>query len=176
VPAALIMAAFRASLIAEIRNNFAIKVIMDKVNRLLCESTEPGNYVTAFHSVLDSKNHILTFCNAGHNPPILLRANGKVDWLETGGPVIGVTDLATFEEKAIPIGAGDLIVMYTDGVTEVFDDNEEQFGEERLLELVKKYRALSADELKDKIQEVVTDFASDHHLFDDLTLVIIKRA
>lgn len=175
VPAALIMAAFRASLIAEIRNNFSIKVIMEKVNKLLCESTEPGNYVTAFHSVLDSKKHILTYCNAGHNRPILLRASGEVEWLAEGGPVIGVTELATYEQQAVDINPGDLLVMYTDGVTEVFDESDEQFGEERLLELVKQNRDLPARELQNKIRDEVIDFASDHHLFDDLTLVIVKR-
>lgn len=175
VPAALIMAAFRASLIAEIRNNFAIHVIMEKVNKLLCESTEPGNYVTAFHSVLDTKKHILTFCNAGHNQPILLRASGEVEWLAEGGPVIGVTETATFEQKAININQGDLLVMYTDGVTEVFDDSEELFGEERLLDLIRKNGDLPALDLQNKIRDEVIEFASDHHLFDDLTLVIVKR-
>lgn len=175
VPAALIMAAFRASLIAEIRNNFAIKDIMTKVNLLLCESTEPGNYVTAFHSVLDSKNHILTYCNAGHNPPYLLRATGEVELLDEGGPVVGVTDLVPFNQKAVNLYSGDLIVMFTDGVTEVFDDAGEQYGEARLLELIKKHRDLSAIDLQNKIKNTVIEYASDHHLFDDLTLVIVKR-
>lgn len=85
LPASLIMASFRASLIAEIRNNYAIRTILRKVNNLICESVERGKFVTAVYGVLDIKNKTLTFSNAGHNPPFILRANGKVEFLADGG-------------------------------------------------------------------------------------------
>ena len=175
IPASLIAAAFRASLIAEIRNNYSIRTIVTKVNRLLCESLEPGNYVTAVYGVLDSKNHIFTFANCGHNPPILLREDGKVEHLTEGGRILGVTADSVYDERALMLQPGEIIVFYTDGVTEVFDDREEQFGLERLIELVKANRKKAAAEIQSAIHEAVMEFASDHHFHDDLTSIVLKR-
>src|SRR5439155_20893808 len=85
IPAALLMAGFRMSLLAEIRNEFAIRAVMRKVNSLVYESTDRHKFVTAFYGVLDFRNRVLTFSNAGHNPPILMRADGTVVNLVDGG-------------------------------------------------------------------------------------------
>ncbi|MCK4656140.1 MAG: SpoIIE family protein phosphatase, partial [candidate division Zixibacteria bacterium] len=114
MPASLIMAAFRASLIAEIRNNYAIRTILQKVNRLLNESIDSGNFVTAVYGVLDSKNRIFTFSNAGHNPPILIRKDGSYEELTEGGLALGIIDNRTYEERPVYIAPGDLIVCFTD--------------------------------------------------------------
>jgi len=175
IPASLIMAAFRASLIAEIRNNYSIQTIMAKVNRLLCESLEPGNFVTAVYGVLDSANHIFTYCNCGHNLPVLVRDDGRVEYLREGGPVMGVTREGEFRSQALVLSPGDLIVFYTDGVTEVFDDKGEEYGLERLVEIISANRRKTASGLLSAIHESVKAFASDHHLFDDLTMVVVRR-
>lgn len=175
IPAALIMASFRASLIAEIRNNYSIRTICQKVNSLLFESLEPGNYVTAVYGVLDTKNHIFTFSNCGHNLPFILRADGSVEYLREGGPVLGVAQDGVYEERAIVIAPGDMMVLYTDGVTETFAESGEEFGLDRLIELVKANRKKTAAEIEDLIYKAVTEFASAKHVFDDLTMVIIKR-
>lgn len=175
IPAALIMASFRASLIAEIRNNYSIRTICQKVNSLLFESLEPGNYVTAVYGVLDTKNHIFTFSNCGHNLPFILRADGTVEYLREGGPVLGVSSDGVYEERAIVVAPGDLMVLYTDGVTETFNEAGEEFGLDRLIELVKANRKKSAAEIEDLVYQAVTGFASSRHVFDDLTMVVIKR-
>jgi sigma-B regulation protein RsbU (phosphoserine phosphatase) len=175
IPAALIMASFRASLIAEIRNNYSIRTICQKVNSLLFESLEPGNYVTAVYGVLDSKNHIFTFSNCGHNLPFILRANNTVEYLREGGPVLGVAKDGVYEERAIVLAPGDLMVLYTDGVTETFSESGEEYGLDRLIALVKENRKKSAAEIEDAVYQAVTHFASATHIFDDLTMVIIKR-
>lgn len=175
VPAALIMASFRASLIAEIRNNYSIRTICNKVNTLLVESLEPGNYVTAVYGVLDSNNHIFTYSNCGHNLPILLRASGDVHYLSEGGPVMGVTPQGIFEEQALFIHPGDIIVMYTDGVTEVFNEMGEEFGLERLVGLVKRHKSRSAEAIEQAVYDAVYAFASPRHNFDDFTIMIVKR-
>lgn len=175
IPAALIMASFRASLIAEIRNNYAIRTICQKVNSLLYESLEPGNYVTAVYGVLDSRNHIFTFSNCGHNLPILLRATGKVEHLSEGGPILGVTQDAVYEERALVINQGDLMVLYTDGVTEVFNEQGEEFGLDRLVKVIKENRGKSSEQIENAIYDAVKAFASESHLWDDLTMVVIKR-
>ncbi len=175
IPASLIAAAFRASLIAEIRNNYSIRTICEKVNRLMCESLEPGNYVTAVYSVLDSKNHILTFSNCGHNEPILLRANGEIEYLFEGGRVLGVTSDNHYDERALMLNRGELCVFYTDGATEVFNDQDEQFGLDRLVKLVRANKDESAENIQRAIQEAVIEHSSDHHLHDDLTTIVVKR-
>ncbi|MBD3403015.1 SpoIIE family protein phosphatase [candidate division GN15 bacterium] len=175
VPAALIMASFRASLIAEIRNNYSIRTICQKVNTLLVESLDPGRYVTGVYGVLDSANNIFTYANCGHNLPFLLRADGSVHYLAEGGPVLGVTPHGIFEEQALFLQPGDLIVMYTDGVTEVFSEDGEEFGLDRLIEVVRGCRDKKSDEIEKIIHDTVRSFAARTHTFDDFTLMIIKR-
>ncbi|RKX28886.1 MAG: hypothetical protein DRP47_03190 [Candidatus Zixiibacteriota bacterium] len=175
VPAALIMASFRASMIAEIRNNYSIRTIADKVNNLLFESIKPGNFVTAVYCVLDSRNHILTFCNCGHDLPILLRANGKIEFLREGGPVLGVSQDAKYEERPIFLNPSEIVIFYTDGVTEVFGPNGDQFGVERLIELIKTNRDKPAHQIQDVIRRAVRAHAAPDHVFDDFTMIVLKR-
>lgn len=175
IPAALIMASFRASLIAEIRNNYSIRTICHKVNSLLFESLEPGNYVTAVYGVLDARNHIFTFSNCGHNQPILMRANGQVEFLKEGGPILGVASDSVYEERALVINRGEVMVLYTDGVTEVFDKDGQEYGVDRLIDVIRKNRDKTAQQMADIIYDECTKFASESHIFDDLTMIIIKR-
>jgi sigma-B regulation protein RsbU (phosphoserine phosphatase) len=175
IPASLIMAAFRASLIAEIRNNYAIRMICKKVNSLIYESVERENYVTAVYGVLDSKNDILTFSNCGHNRPIFLRNDGRVEYLTEGGPALGVVPDSDYEERPVYLRSGDLILFYTDGVTEAYNDNNEEFGINRLIETLRMYRKLRSPEILQRVNERVREFASESHIFDDLTMIALKK-
>jgi sigma-B regulation protein RsbU (phosphoserine phosphatase) len=174
IPASLIMAAFRASLKAEIRNNFAIRAILYKVNNLLYESIERANYVTAIYCVLDTKNRILTFSNAGHNPPILRRSNGAVEYLKEGGLALGTFPDTTYEERPISLASGDILLFYTDGVTEAKNEADEEFGVDRLLATLEYSRNRSAREIIDFIVAETKKFASPEKESDDLTLVVMK--
>lgn len=175
IPAALIMASYRASLIAEIRNNYSIRTICHKVNNLMCESVSSGNFVTAVYGVLDSKNHIITFANCGHNQPVLVRANGEVIYLKEGGVIMGVTVDATYEEKPLFLNSGDIVFLYTDGVSEVFDSQGEEFGLDRLIEILRAHKDKSAAEIQDIVFAEVRSFAGDGHTFDDFTSIVLKR-
>lgn len=175
IPASLLMASFRASLIAEIRNNYSIRTICQKVNRLMCESVKPGNFVTGVYGVLDAKNHVLTFANCGHNQPILVRKNGSVEMLVEGGPIMGVTPQAIYEERPLYLGVGDIVILFTDGVVEVFNENDEQFGEERVIEILKANQNKSTTEIRDVIYEAVNKFAAKGFNFDDFTMIVLKR-
>jgi serine phosphatase RsbU (regulator of sigma subunit) len=174
IPAALIMAAFRASLKAEIRNNFAIRAILMKVNNLLYESIERDNYVTAIYSVLDSKNRVLTFSNAGHNPPILRRADGQIVELKEGGLALGTFANSTYEERPISLNAGDILLYYTDGVTETKSSRDEEFGRERLLQCIEATRDRPAKEIIAYIIDRAREFRSGQAEVDDLTLMVLK--
>ena len=174
IPASLIMAAFRASLKAEIRNNFAIRAILFKVNNLLYESVERDNYVTAIYSVLDSKNRVLTFSNAGHNPPILRRSDGQIEYLKEGGLALGTFPNSEYEERPISVAAGDILIFYTDGVTEAKNGRDEEFGIERLLASLEASRERPAREIIEYIVSETKKYASERAEVDDLTLIVIK--
>ena len=173
IPASLIMASFRASLRAEIRNNYAIRTILAKVNRLLLESVEIGTYVTAFYGVLDTRGRVLTYSNAGHNPPILVRSAGRMELLSEGGTVLGALPGITFKEKRLTFASGDLLVFYTDGVTDAMNPEGEQFGQERLEQLVKAAGSDAAAVMQ-RIIDGVTVFRGNARLNDDLTLVVLR--
>jgi len=130
--------------------------------------------VTAFYGVLDVKNRVFTFSNAGHNPPLLLRANGTVEWLSEGGLPLGILADAVYEERPGPLATGDVLVLYTDGVTEASNNTEEQYGTKRLEDIVRKLRDLSAAEIVRSIEHDVEAFTGEVHLNDDLTLVVAR--
>ncbi len=174
IPAALIMASFRASLKAEIRNNYAIGTIFFKVNNLLYESIERENYVTAVYGVLDIKNRVFTFSNAGHNPPILRRKEGTIEYLTEGGVALGILQNHDYKEMVLGLNAGDLILFYTDGVTEAKNEAGEEFGTKRLEKILLENYALKARQIQDKIYQEIKEFTQDKPGQDDFTMIVIK--
>ncbi len=174
IPAALIMASFRASLIAEIRNNYAIRSIMFKVNNLLFESTASDIYVSAVYGVLDTKNKIFTFVNAGHNAPILRCATGKMEYLIEGGIALGMFENSKYEERALSLNPGDILVFYTDGVTEAKNEKEEEFGTRRLKQIIDESQKSDAHQILKNIYQAIKDFTGDLPQADDLTMIVIK--
>ncbi len=172
--AALIMASFRASLIAEIRNNYAIRTIISKVNRLLWESVEPDRFVTALYGVLDVESRRFTYVNAGHNPALICRAGGDhFDQLDATGPLLGTFDSATYKERTAEIRPGDLFVLYTDGVTEAMNASDELFGEERLKAVMRDARGETAAVALRRIWDAVKAHRN-QALDDDMTIVVVK--
>jgi sigma-B regulation protein RsbU (phosphoserine phosphatase) len=178
VPAALLMAAYRASLLAEIRNHFTLRAIFSKVNTLLHESTDRGKFVTAFYGVLDARNHVLTFVNAGHNPPLLWRAaSGRLETLAEAGLPLGVLPDARYDEQPVELRPGDVFFLYTDGVSEAVNPDQEQFGAERIEQVLTERHAATARQIVDAIRQRVIHFAGGpDRLADDLTVVCLKRA
>src|SRR6185436_4328682 len=175
IPAALLMAGFRMSLLAEIRNEFAIRAVMRKVNLLLYESTERDRFVTAFYGLLDWRNSVVTFANAGHNPPLLLRVDGTTESLIEGGVALGVLEDARYEERPIALGHGDILVLYTDGVSEAENEHNDQFGPERIEQIVRANPGHNARELTQDIVAAVLDWAGERGPHDDLTLLVVKK-
>jgi serine phosphatase RsbU (regulator of sigma subunit) len=174
IPAALIMAGFRMSLLAEIRNDFAIRAVMSKVNALLHESTERDKFVTAFYGVLDWKNSVMIFSNAGHNPPLLVRREGSVEELSEGGLAFGVLPDSHYEERPIPLRPGDVLVMYTDGVSESENEMGEQWGVQRLEDLVRAHARESAASILEAVTQAVLAWAGERGPSDDLTLLVLR--
>ncbi len=174
VPAALIMATFRASLIAEIRNNYALRSIMQKVNRLLCERNERSRFVTAIYGVLDVRNRIFTFSNAGHNPGILRRADGSIVMLKEGGTALGLFENSIFEERAISLLPGDLIFLYTDGVTDVIGYDGTMFEMDRLTNVINTNAGRTAEEIVAAVRDAVNDYSDPAQPRDDITMLAVR--
>ncbi|HEV8131889.1 MAG TPA: GAF domain-containing SpoIIE family protein phosphatase [Acidobacteriota bacterium] len=172
--AALIMASFRAFLRAQIRNDYAIATIFRKINNLLKEGLDDNRFVTAVYGVLDAANRVLTYCNAGHNPPLLLHGDGGVDRLTRGGVVMGVFPGTDYKESRRQLKSGDILVLYTDGLAEASDRNEQEYGTARLIETVQRNRQAPAQAICDAIVADLSSHRGDMPLQDDLTLVVVK--
>ncbi|MBU1637446.1 SpoIIE family protein phosphatase [bacterium] len=174
VPAALMMANFRACLRVEAKSNYDIPVILSKVNEFLFETNRSGDYVTAFYGVLDRRTKVLTYSNAGHNPPILIRADGTLRELSEGGLLLGSFGNVRYEQVRLHLEPHDMIVFYTDGVTESQNSENVEFGKQRLIESALKYRDLTALEIVRRICHDVHLYRAQDSIQDDLTLSVIK--
>jgi sigma-B regulation protein RsbU (phosphoserine phosphatase) len=174
IPAALLMAGFRMSLLAEIRNEFAIRAVMRKVNGLVYESTDRNKFVTAFYSVLDTKNRALIFSNAGHNPPMLFRREGAIEYLVEGGVALGVLPDALYEDRPVALRPGDVLVLYTDGISEAESPSREQFGPRRIEQTVTRLADRSSREILEGLVEDVLAWSGARGPNDDITLVVLK--
>lgn len=134
--AGLMMSAFRASLLAEIRNNYSISTIMTKVNNLLWETSAENRFVTAFYGVFDERQRVLTYCNAGHNFPLLIRSNGAIQELETGGMLLGAFQDCSYQEGRVVFSPEDWLLIYTDGLIDSLSPSGEELGREGLIQFL----------------------------------------
>jgi sigma-B regulation protein RsbU (phosphoserine phosphatase) len=174
VPAALLMAFLRASLRAAIHTGYAPNISMAKVNNLLWESIENNQYVTAFYGALDATNRTLAYANAGHNPPLLMDSEGHARFIERGGIPLGMFRDTRYYEYYLPIQAGQIIVLYTDGITEATNEAGAEYGRARLERKVREGRELSARELINFLHADVLEWTEGRGASDDVTFVIIK--
>ncbi len=175
VPAALFMALSRTLVRANAIGNPIASDAIRRANDLIAEDDRSSMFVTLFYGVLDPNKKTLTYVNAGHNPPLVLgRGSGDIKMLEAKGIALGVMPDIELEEKEISLRKGDIVVLYTDGVTEAINNKEEQFGQDRLIEVIAQSTNLSAQDLIDRIEEEVTVFAQGQPQFDDFTLVVLK--
>lgn len=174
VPAALLMAFLRASLRAAFHIGYAPHISMAKVNNLLWESTETHQFVTAFYGTLDATSRNLAFTNAGHNPPLLMDADGTVRFIEKGGLPLGMFLDTRYHEYYLTLEPGQVLVLYTDGLTEASDSKGEEYGLDRLSEKVRSGREMTARDLIESIRLDVMDFTEGLGSNDDVTLFVIK--
>jgi phosphoserine phosphatase RsbU/P len=175
IPAALLMANLQASLRGQTLMDIPCKDCVAFTNNLLYNSTDSNKFATLFYGVLHSSENKITFCNAGHNEPMLIDNVGNVTRLKEGGIVVGILPGMIYEQKTIDFNADAILVVYSDGITEAMDSNEEEFGEERLINLIKENKNLSPSDLISLIINTVNDYAGNVEQMDDMTLLIIKR-
>lgn len=146
-----------------------------RINRTVSQNVTPGKYVTFFMGRLDPESGKLAYVNAGHNPPIIVRADGTLDSLTTGGVVLGLFDVVEYEQAATALYPGDVLVVFSDGVTETWNHDDEEFGDARLAELVRQGRHLDAAALEGEILRELDRFSQGTKATDDRTLIVIKR-
>ena len=178
IAAALMMASLEASLRAEaMRGTDDLAVVVQNVNRLVYDATAENRYATFFYAQYDPSTRRLSYVNAGHNPPMLFRKRERewrIERLEAGGTVIGLLPQFPYRQAGIALEAGDLLVIYTDGVSEAMNPGNEEWGEERMMEAVKLCDALGAAETIDQLIRAADDFASGAQQHDDMTLVVLR--
>jgi phosphoserine phosphatase RsbU/P len=174
VPAALLMAFLRASLRAATHVGYATHISMAKVNYLLWESIERNQFVTAFYGILDGSNRTLSYSNAGHNPPLLINAAGETRFMDCGEQPLGMFRDTRYHEYYYSFKPGEMLVLYTDGVTEAQSPDGEEFGRDRLADAVKKAGELHSRELIAAVQRSVLDWTNGVGSNDDATFFVIK--
>ena len=144
-------------------------------NKLLFLSTSTEKFATLFYCTVDTRSHVLTYCNAGHERPFYYSNGAPVRRLATGGLAVGILDDFVYADDIVHIQPGDMMVVFSDGVTDMIDDAEVPFGEERLARLIDANRTLPAADLVQTVVSELQAYAGDEPAFDDLTVVVVKR-
>ncbi|MCA9940715.1 MAG: SpoIIE family protein phosphatase [Anaerolineales bacterium] len=175
MPAALFMAVSRTILRAVSHNRVSPAETLERVNELLFNDTQTDLFVTVFYAVWDPPTETLTYANAGHNPPLWLRKDGREMLLSPTGMALGVLEEVKIKEKQTRLSPGDVVVFYTDGVTEAMNEDYDEYGTERLCLAVKGARERDAAGIIEAITQGITDHAGGTPQFDDVTMVVMKR-
>jgi len=172
LPAALLMANFQASLKSLASQYLSPAHVSKRLNDVLYANIPLHKFVTAFYGVVNIPERKLAFTNAGHNPPLLMRSNGRCERLETGGSVLGAFPDSCYAQGEIELLRDDRLVLFTDGLTEAVDATGEQFGEERLMQLLSDHRERSAEDLKEIVFNEVGEFCASTFR-DDAALIVV---
>ncbi len=173
--AALLMSSLHAAIHAQASSNNSLSDTISIINRYLAANIPSNRFITLFYAELDPQTGALSFLNAGHNPPLIVRAAGTMEQLDSGGLPLGIMPDANFREGRTQLQHGDVLVIYSDGVSESTNPRGEEFGPARLYEAVASNLAATASGLRDCIEAAITKFAQGTPSADDITLVIVKR-
>jgi sigma-B regulation protein RsbU (phosphoserine phosphatase) len=172
IPAALLMSNLQAAVRAFATEAARPAELCERVNTILCGHISEGRFISFFYCVVDSEVGSLTYANAGHFPPALIKADGTLIRLTSGGPVLGVLPAGTYESGTSAFGPGDRLILYTDGITEARSETDEEFGDERLLSMALEHRACSAPALQARLVDAVSTFTG-RRFTDDATLMVL---
>ncbi len=174
IPAALLVAFLRAALRANIQTGYAPHIALSRVSDLLWDSVEEHQFITAIYGILDATNKTFVFSNAGHNPPLLIKSDGEYKFVEYGDLPLGMFRSMRYHQHFIRLEKGQVLILYTDGLTEAENPAGEEFGRERLAKIVLEGIDLPAKKLIDFIRRGVDAFTESKFLNDDGTLFVVK--
>jgi phosphoserine phosphatase RsbU/P len=172
LPAALLVSTVQATVRAFVHETVPAGALCQRVNAIVCSNHLEGRFVTFFFAVVDREAGTLSYSNAGHNAPVLVRSDGSLVRLREGGPILGEFPDAPYEQACVPFSAGDRLLIFTDGVSEAHGPGEAEFGEERLCAILRDARGQSAAEVRRRILSAVHEFR-DRPLDDDATMLIV---
>ena len=175
LPASLLMANLQATLRGQTLVEAEVRERIERSNKLMHRSTDVEKFATLFYGVLKVSGHELTYVNAGHEPPLVFSASGGLKRLESGGLALGVLDDFPYTQETVAIANGDVMVIYSDGVTDATNLSDEQYGAERLASIVEKHLGEPASIIVDHIIEAVNAHAKGAAQLDDITVVVVKR-
>jgi sigma-B regulation protein RsbU (phosphoserine phosphatase) len=175
MPAALLMMSLQARVQVLAAEPNPPAVVVDRLNRVLTAAALNTRFISFFFALIDPASGELAYSNAGHNPPLLVRAGGNVEWLIGGGPVLGIVPDAGYEEVRRVLNSGDAVVLYSDGVTDSTNAQDEDFGEARLSEVLQQVHHASADAILSALTTAVKDWAAGTPSPDDITLVVVRK-
>jgi sigma-B regulation protein RsbU (phosphoserine phosphatase) len=175
IPAALLMANLQATLRGQVFSDVTVDELVDRSNKMMYANMDDERFVTLFYGRIDPQSHELSYCNAGHEPPLLFTTDGELTRLATTGIALGVLDAAIYKEQSITMRPGDLLVIYSDGVPDATNASNEMFGSERFESVIREHRDKPAAELTESITKAVREFVGNAPQFDDLTLIVVKR-
>jgi len=173
--AALLMSSLHAAVRAQSQTRASISEVMGEINQYIFENSPSNKFLTLFYGELDPISGTLLYSNGGHNAPIFVRRTGEVQRLDKGGLPIGMMQGVFYQEGSMEFEPGDVLVIYSDGITESINERDEEFDEERLIDVVKNNLGRSASGIRDRIDESLSRFVGTTAPVDDMTLMIIKR-
>ena len=173
--AAMLMSNVQATLRAQILSGVNSKETITRTNPVLFQNTDSTKFVTLFLGIVNIKSNEINYCNAGHNNPYYLDRNNQIKELDVGGLILGFQPDSSYLEGKIQFYPNEMIVLYSDGITEAMNDKNEEFGEERLIKLITEYKGEDIYKLIDRIIDEVKAFSEGVAQSDDITLMIIKR-
>ena len=174
LPASLLMANVQATLRGQTLTSPSASVCVQRANRLLHQSTSPEKFVTLFYGLLDIKRHVITYCNAGQDNPFHFSDKSEPTRLGTGGIVLSIMEEFPYKEESVSLLPGDIIVMYSDGISEAVNPHQEQFSDARIANVIATHRGESAAGIIEKIVAAVRGHAGDAPQADDMTIVVVK--
>ncbi len=175
IPAALLMANLQAGLRTVITENPDLARVVGKLNNLIYQNTDIDKYITFFIGVIDCTTHHFTYVNAGHNPPFMVNSAGHFQELDQGGIILGMIPDYKYITGTTQFQPGDILICYTDGVSEALNREDEEYGEDRLKKLVKNKRNLDSRKLAENIVKSIYQFSAGVPQYDDITLLITRR-
>ena len=176
MPAALLMSSLQARVQVLVEDAPDLASMVTRLNRVITSTCPSNRFITFFMAVLEPSTGEMVYCNAGHNPPLLVRTNGQVETLEGGGMILGILPKAQYSEQRTQLNTGDVLVLFSDGVTEgVKAGTDEEFGEDRLAEAIQRSARLPANEIIESINREVAEWAAGNAPADDVTLVVVRR-
>ena len=175
MPAALLMSSLQAALQPLISQSLSPRELCRRLNRILCELTPVGKFISFFYTILDRFENRLTYCNAGHNPPLLVRTDGQSVELKSTGAVLGQFPQWAYEQSELQMRSGDRLLLFTDGLVEAPNSCDEPFGEHNLVRIARENAQSSAQDLMSRLITAASEHTA-QHFQDDASLIVLKAA